>query len=333
METIGTWWMWAGFFAIVLVMLAIDLFLVGGGKQHRVSFREAATWSVIWIAVSMLFAGALWWHLDGTAGREIANEKTLQYVTGYLIEKSLAVDNVFVWLMLFSFFAIPLELQKRVLILGVLGAIVLRTVMIFAGVWLIAKFHWILYVFGAFLLITGIKMWWFADEKPDLATNPVIRWIRAHMKVTDELHGERFFVMKEEAGKWVRYATPLFLVLVLVEITDLIFAVDSIPAIFAITTDPFIVLTSNVFAILGLRAMYFLLADMADRFALLKYGLAMVLMFIGAKMLLIDLYKIPVLFSLGVVAAIIFTSIVLSLRLDAKRRRTADGHGADGGTG
>ena len=323
METIGTWWMWAGFFAIVLVMLAIDLFLVGGGKQHRVSFREAATWSVIWIAVSMLFAGALWWHLDGTAGREIANEKTLQYVTGYLIEKSLAVDNVFVWLMLFSFFAIPLELQKRVLILGVLGAIVLRTVMIFAGVWLIAKFHWILYVFGAFLLITGIKMWWFADEKPDLATNPVIRWIRAHMKVTDELHGERFFVMKEEAGKWLRYATPLFLVLVLVEITDLIFAVDSIPAIFAITTDPFIVLTSNVFAILGLRAMYFLLADMADRFALLKYGLAMVLMFIGAKMLLIDLYKIPVLFSLGVVAAIIFTSIVLSLRQNARNGTAA----------
>ncbi|NJD26591.1 MAG: TerC family protein [Betaproteobacteria bacterium] len=333
METIGTWWMWAGFFAIVLVMLAIDLFLVGGGKKHRVSFREAAAWSVIWVAVSMLFAAALWWHLDGTAGREIANEKTLEYVTGYLIEKSLAVDNVFVWLMLFSFFAIPLELQKRVLILGVLGAIVLRTVMIFAGVWLIAKFHWILYVFGAFLLITGIKMWWFADEKPDLANNPLIRWIRNHMKVTHELHGERFFVMREEAGKWVRYATPLFLVLVLVEISDLIFAVDSIPAIFAITTDPFIVLTSNVFAILGLRAMYFLLADMADRFSLLKYGLAMVLVFIGAKMLLIDLYKIPVLFSLGVVAAIIFTSIVLSLRKDARNGKPAGGTTADGGTG
>ena len=321
METIGTWWMWAGFFAIVLVMLAIDLFLVGGGKQHRVSFREAATWSGIWIAVSFLFAGALWWHLDGSAGREVANAKTLEYITGYLIEKSLAVDNVFVWLMLFSFFAIPLELQKRVLILGVLGAIVMRTIMIFAGVWLIAKFHWILYVFGAFLLITGIKMWWFAEEKPDLASNPVIRWIRTHMKVTDELHGERFFVMKEEAGKLVRYATPLFLVLVLVEITDLIFAVDSIPAIFAITTDPFIVLTSNIFAILGLRAMYFLLADMADRFSLLKYGLAMVLMFIGVKMLLIDIFKIPVLFSLGVVAAIIFTSIVLSLRSDAHKRK------------
>ena len=325
METIGTWWMWAGFFAIVLVMLAIDLFVVGGGKQHRVSFKEAATWSGIWVGVSFLFAGALWWYLDHSAGREIANEKTIEYVTGYLIEKSLAIDNVFVWLMLFSFFAIPLELQKRVLVLGVLGAIVMRTIMIFAGVWLIAKFHWILYVFGAFLLITGIKMWWFADEKPDLENNPVIRWIRQHMKVTDELHGERFFIMREEAGKLVRYATPLFLVLILVEFTDLIFAVDSIPAIFAITTDPFIVLTSNIFAILGLRAMYFLLADMADRFSLLKYGLAMVLMFIGVKMLLIDIFKIPVVFSLGVVAAIIATSIILSLR---KEKQSASNTGS-----
>ena len=321
METIGTWWMWVGFFALVLVMLAIDLFIVGGGKQHRVSFKEAATWSGIWVGVSFLFAGALWWHLDGSVGREIANQKTLQYITGYLIEKSLAVDNVFVWLILFSFFAIPLELQKRVLILGVLGAIVMRTVMIFAGVWLITQFHWLLYVFGAFLLFTGIKMWWFADETPDLANNPAIKWIRRHMKVTDDLHGERFFIMKEEAGKLVRYATPLFLVLILVEITDLIFAVDSIPAIFAITTDPFIVLTSNIFAILGLRAMYFLLADMADRFSLLKYGLAIVLMFIGVKMLLIDLFKIPVAVSLGIVAAIIGTSIVLSLRKDARQRR------------
>ena len=320
METIGTWWMWASFFAIVLVMLAIDLLVVGGGKQHRVSLREAATWSGIWVGVSLLFAGALWWYLDGAAGREVANAKTLEFVTGYLIEKSLAVDNVFVWLMLFSFFAIPLELQKRVLVLGVLGAIVMRTVMIFAGVWLIAQFHWLLYVFGAFLLVTGVKMWWFADEKPDLANNPVIRWIRGHMKVTDELHGERFFVSRNEAGRVVRYVTPLFLVLVLVEITDLIFAVDSIPAIFAITTDPFIVLTSNIFAILGLRAMYFLLADMADRFSLLKYGLALVLMFIGAKMLLIDLYKIPVMFSLCVVATIIAASILLSLRKDVRER-------------
>ncbi len=320
METVGSWWMWGGFAGIVLVMFAIDLFVVGGGRRHRVSMGEAATWSGIWVGVSFAFAGALWWYLDGAAGRAVANETTLEFVTGYLIEKSLAVDNVFVWLTLFSFFAVPLELQKRVLIYGVLGAIVMRTIMIFAGVWLIAKFHWLLYVFGAFLLITGIKMWWFAEEKPDLAKNPVLNWIRGHMKVSDELHGERFFVLKEEAGKAVRYATPLFLVLVLVEITDLIFAVDSIPAIFAITTDPFIVLTSNVFAILGLRAMYFLLADMAERFSALKYGLAIVLMFVGVKMMLIDVFKIPVLVSLGAVAAIIAASIIVSLRKDARGR-------------
>ena len=320
METIGTWWMWAGFFAIVLVMLAVDLFATGGGKSHRVSFREAAGWSAIWVGISLGFAAALWFYLDGAMGREVANAKALEFLTGYLIEKSLAVDNVFVWLMLFSYFAIPLELQKRVLIYGVLGAIVLRTVMIFAGVWLISQFHWLLYVFGAFLLITGIKMWWFADAEPDLANNPVIRWIRKHMNVSDELHGERFFVTREVAGKAVRYVTPLFLVLVLVELSDVIFAVDSIPAIFAITTDPFIVLTSNIFAILGLRAMYFMLAGMADRFSLLKYGLALVLVFIGTKMLLIDLYPIPVPFSLGVVAVIITTSIVLSLRRDARQR-------------
>jgi tellurite resistance protein TerC len=225
--------------------------------------------------------------------------------------------------MLFGFFAVPLELQKRVLVFGVLGAIVMRTLMIFAGVWLIARFEWILYVFGAFLLLTGIKMWWFAEEKADLANNPLIRWLKGHMRLTDTLAGERFFVMREEAGRGVRYATPLFLVLILVEISDVIFAVDSIPAIFAITTDPFIVLTSNVFAILGLRAMYFLLADMADRFSLLKYGLALVLVFIGSKMLLLDVFKIPVLVSLAVVASIIATAIVLSLRKEARSRRLA----------
>ena len=318
MESIGTWWMWSGFFVIVLVMLAIDLFATGGGKQHRVGVREAATWSVIWVSISLLFAGALWLYLDGTAGRAMANQKALEFITGYLIEKSLAVDNVFVWLMLFGFFAIPPELQKRVLVLGVLGAIVLRTVMIFAGVWLIAHFHWLLYVFGAFLLVTGIKMWWFAEQQPDLANNPLIGWMRRHMKVSDQLHGESFFITRMEAGRVVRYATPLFLVLVLVEFSDVIFAVDSIPAIFAITTDPFIVLTSNIFAILGLRAMYFLLAGVADRFSLLKYGLAIVLMFIGVKMLLIDLYTIPVGFSLAVVAVIIGASVWASLRKEAR---------------
>ncbi len=318
METIGTPWMWIAFASVVLIMIAIDLFAVGGGKQHRVSFREAATWSVIWVSVSMAFAGGLWWYLDASVGREIANTKALEFVTGYLIEKSLAVDNVFVWLMLFSYFAIPLELQKRVLIYGVLGAIVLRTIMIFAGAWLITQFHWLLYVFGAFLLVTGIKMWWFADEKPDLDNNFLINWIRRHMKVTTTLEGDHFVVRHEEGGKLVRYVTPLFLVLVLVEFSDIIFAVDSIPAIFAITTDPFIVLTSNIFAILGLRAMYFLLAGMADRFSLLKYGLAMVLVFIGSKMLLVEFIKIPVMVSLAIVATIIATSVILSLR---KERR------------
>ncbi|MFO1317509.1 MAG: TerC family protein [Burkholderiales bacterium] len=323
METIGVWWMWAGFFVLVLAMLAVDLFAVGGGRRHRVSLREAATWSAIWVGVALAFAGALWWYLAGTAGRAVADETTLEFVTGYLIEKSLAVDNVFVWLMIFAFFAVPPELQKRVLIYGVIGAIVMRTVMIFAGSWLITQFHWLLYLFGAFLLVTGVKMWWAANETPDLGNNRVVRWLRAHVPITEGFHGERFFVKADEGGRIVRYATPLFIVLALVEVSDLIFAVDSIPAIFAITTDPFIVLTSNVFAILGLRAMYFLLADFAGRFALLKYGLAVVLVFIGAKMMAIDLVKVPVGLSLAVVAAVIGASIVLSLRLDARRRAAA----------
>ncbi len=319
MESVGSPVLWLGFSAVVLIMLAIDLFVVGRNGARVVTFREAATWSVVWVSISLLFALVLWWHLQGIGGREVADQKTLEFLTGYLIEKSLAVDNVFVWLMLFSFFGIPLELQKRVLVFGVLGAIVMRTIMIFAGAWLINQFHWLLYVFGAFLLVTGVKMWWFADAKPDLANNPLLKWMRRHMKVTDSLHGERFFTMKDG----VRYATPLFFALVLVEISDLIFAVDSIPAIFAITSDPFIVLTSNIFAILGLRAMYFLLAGMADRFSLLKYGLAAVLVFIGLKMILIDIYKIPVGFSLAVVATFIGISIGLSLRKEQRVRESS----------
>jgi len=319
MHSIGTPWMWGIFTLIVLIMLAIDLFLVGGGKRHRVSVKEAAAWSVIWVSVSLLFAAGLWWYLDAVAGPAVARETSLEFLTGYLIEKSLAVDNVFLWLMLFSAFGVPLDLQRRVLIYGVLGAIVMRTVMIFAGAALIARFHWILYLFGAFLVYTGIKMFWFADEEVDLDKNPVVKYLRRHMNITSRFHGERFFVVENGA----RYATPLFLALVMVEFTDLVFAVDSIPAVFAITTDPFVVLTSNVFAILGLRAMYFLLGDAADRFSLLKYGLAMVLMFIGVKMLLIDVYKIPVGFSLAVVATLIGSSMWLSLKHDAKRRAEA----------
>lgn len=318
MESIANPWLWSAFFSVVIIMLAIDLFWVGGGKAHKVSVKEAAIWSGIWVSVSLLFAAGLWLYLDNTVGEEIATAKTLEYITGYLIEKSLAIDNVFVWLMIFSVFAIPAELQKRVLILGVIGAIVMRTIIIFAGAWLITQFHWLLYVFGAFLLFTGIKMWLAAEQQPDLANSKIVLWLRRRYKITEQLEGEKFFVKRLVDGRWVRYATPLFLVLVLVEFSDLIFAVDSIPAIFAITTDPFIVLTSNIFAILGLRSMYFLLADMADRFSLLKYGLALVLVFVGAKMVLIDLVKIPTALSLLVVALIIGTSVVLSLRQSRK---------------
>lgn len=309
MESLGVWWMWAGFAGIILLLLLVDLIFVGGGKQHKVSLKEAAVWSVVWVSVALLFNFAIWWYLDVNSGREIANEKALEFLTGYLIEKALAVDNVFVWLMLFSYFAIPSELQRRVLLFGVLGAIIMRTGMVFAGSWLITQFHWVLYIFGAFLLVTGAKMLWLADKDPDLNKNPLLRWIRNHFPITDKLHGEQFFVYQNG----IRCLTPLFVVLILVEISDLIFAVDSIPAIFAVTTDPFIVLTSNIFAIMGLRAMYFLLADFADRFAFLKYGLAVILIFIGTKMLLIDLVKIPIGYSLGTVALILISSIILSI--------------------
>ncbi|UUA72972.1 TerC family protein [Cellvibrio sp. QJXJ] len=308
LQSIGTWWMWLAFFTIVLVVLAIDLIFVGGGKQHRVSLKEAGSWSLVWVSLALSFGAGLWFYLDAHYTREFANTKTMEYLTGYLIEKSLAVDNVFVWLMLFNFFAIPLELQKRVLTYGVLGAIILRTIMIFAGVWLIAHFHWLLYVFGAFLLLTGIKMWWMADKQIDLNNNPLLNWFKRHFAISDHLEGERFFVVVNG----VKLMTPLFLALIMVEISDIIFAVDSIPAIFAITSDPFIVLTSNIFAILGLRAMYFLLADIADRFAYIKYGLALVLIFIGVKMLLIDIYKIPIGVSLTTVALLIGGSVLIS---------------------
>jgi tellurite resistance protein TerC len=309
METIGTPWMWVSFFAFVIAMLLVDLFLLDGRKAHKVSIKEAAIWSVVWVTIALLFNAVLWWYLQHTVGREVADTKAMEFFTGYLVEKSLAVDNVFVWLMLFSYFAVPPEYQRRVLLYGVLGALVMRTVMILLGAWLLAHFHWILYVFGAFLVFTGIKMLWFSEHQSDLEQNSLVRWLRGHMWVTTHFHQERFFVMHDG----LRYATPLFLVLVLVEITDLIFAVDSIPAIFAITSDPFIVLTSNIFAILGLRAMYFLLVDFANRFVLLKYGLALVLVFIGSKMLLLDVYKIPITWSLLVVAGIIGLSVMLSM--------------------
>ena len=308
-ESTGTPALYLGFTLLVIALLAVDFLVLKTQGAHRVSAREAAGWSAVWIAIALAFCAWFWWYLNGRFGRELANEKALEYLTGYLIEKSLAVDNVFVWITLFNFFAVPAEFQKRVLLYGVLGAIVMRAALIYVGALLLVKFHWILYIFGLFLMVTGIKMLIFANHEPDLEKNPILRWIRGHMNITNEYHGEKFFVLKQG----MRFATPMFVVLVLVEATDLIFAVDSIPAIFAVTSDPFIVFTSNIFAILGLRAMYFLLVDMAERFHLLKYGLAVILMFIGVKMLLLDVYKIPVGIAMGIVGLILSVSVAASL--------------------
>lgn len=315
LQSIASWWMWGGFGVFVLLMLAVDMFLLDRNGAQKVSAKEALIWSFVWFAMAMLFGGALWGWLDHTAGREIADTKAMEYLTGYLLEKTLAMDNIFVFVMIFTYFSVPMQYQKRVLVYGVLGAIILRALMIVMGAWLIAKFHWVLYVFGAFLLVTGIKMFVFADHEPDLAKNSLLKWVKKHMRITQEYHGEKFWIMKNG----VRWFTPMFLVLILIEFSDVIFALDSIPAIFAITSDPFIVFTSNIFAILGLRALYFLLADMAERFHLLKFGLALVLMFVGTKMLIVEWFKIPVAVSLGVVAAIIGTSILLSLLATRKK--------------
>ena len=315
MEGIANGWMWAGFALFVIVAITVDLVALDKKGSHAVGVKEALGWSALWVALALVFNAGLWFWLDATAGREMANLKATEFLTGYLIEKSLSVDNIFVFLMILSAFAVPAELQKRALIIGVIGAVVLRAIMILIGAWLIAQFHWILYVFGAFLLLTGIKMIWAADHEPDLEKNPILKWMRGHLKITKEFVGEKL-TLTQDGTRWF---TPLFVVVVLIGITDVIFAVDSIPAIFAITTDPFIVMTSNIFAILGLRALYFLLADLASRFHLLKYGLALVLIFIGTKMLIVEWFKIPVFLSLGVVGAILAISMAASWLIPEKK--------------
>ncbi len=310
-QTIGNPWLWGGFIAVVIAALLIDLVLMRHGGPHKVTFKEALLWSVGWVALALAFNAGLWYYLNETAGTAVANEIGLQFLTGYLIEKALAVDNIFVFLLIMGYFAVPETQRQRVLIIGILGAIALRTIMIFAGTVLVSQFHWLLYVFGAFLLFTGWKMWFAAGQEPSLDDNPALKFMRRHLRISHEYNGNRLVAEKDG----VRWFTPMFVVLILIAVTDVIFAVDSIPAIFAITTDPFVVLTSNVFAVLGLRAMFFLLAGMADRFHLLPYGLAVILGFIGAKMLLIDVFKIPVPVSLGVVAAILVVTMVLSLKL------------------
>ncbi|MDX2299217.1 MAG: TerC/Alx family metal homeostasis membrane protein [Xanthomonadaceae bacterium] len=309
METIGTWWMWLAFAGFVIAAVSVDLVVLRAQGAHRVSNREALLWTLIWVALALSFCAGLWAWLDHSGGRELANLKATEFLTGYLIEKSLSVDNIFVFLMVFTYFAVPPEFQKRLIVLGVIGAIVLRAIMILLGALLISRFHWILYGFGLFLLLTGLKMLWFADASPDLERNPALRWMRGHLRITPGFHGERLSVMLERR----RWFTPLFVVLALVAVTDVIFAVDSIPAVYAVTSDPFIVMTANIFAILGLRALYFLLADMKERFHLLTYGLALVLIFVGTKMLIAGWVKVPPVWSLGVVVGVLVTSVVISV--------------------
>ncbi|MFO1453410.1 MAG: TerC family protein [Lysobacterales bacterium] len=316
METIGTPFLWLVFAGVVIAALLADLVLMRHGGPHKVSFKEAAWWSLGWVALALAFNGWLWWHAGQQFGADAGGRIGMEFLTGYLVEKALAVDNIFVFLMLFNYFAVPEMQRQRALVIGIIGAIVLRAILIFAGALLLAKFHWVLYLFGAFLLLTGIKMWRAAGQEPDLDTNPVLRWLTAHVPFLRRYHGGALWLGRGSRRKF----TPLFVVIIMLGITDVIFAVDSIPAIFAITTDPFIVLTSNVFAVLGLRAMFFLLQGMADRFHLLPYGLALVLAFIGAKMLLLDVVKLPTLLSLGVVALIIGVTIALSLLRPAQAK-------------
>ena len=294
-------WVWVAFVGLILFLLALDL-LVFHREAHEVSFREATKFSIFWIALGLAFGGLIFWWQGPEAGG--------QYLAGYLIEKSLAIDNIFVFALIFGYFAVPSKYQHRVLFWGVLGALVFRAAFIAGGAALLESFHWMIYVFGAFLVFTGIKMALHRNQEMHPERNPALRLFKRVVPTTDEYHGQKLTVRK--AGRL--FATPLLAVLVLVETTDIIFAVDSIPAIFAVTDEPFLVFTSNAFAILGLRALYFMLAGLIDRFVYLKIGLSLVLVFVGVKMLLADTFHIPIWLSLVVIAMTIGASIVVSLR-------------------
>ncbi|MEG2566334.1 MAG: TerC family protein, partial [Acinetobacter sp.] len=301
------------------VMLVIDF--VGFKHQHgqEVKVRTAAYWSIAWVSVATLFGGGLWLYLEQTAGTAIANAKVMEYFAGYLLEKSLAIDNVFVWLMIFAAFAIPPALQRKLLLYGVLGAIVLRTIFIFIGAWFVQEFSWILYIFGAFLVYTGFKfLRGQHEEDSNIEDMAILKWLRKHMRITPQLQGDKFFV-RQNGLLW---ATPLFLVLILVEASDVIFAVDSIPAIFAVTTDPFIVLTANLMAILGLRAMFFLLSGAASKMHYLPYGLGIILVFIGFKMLMLDVFHMPIWISLSFIVIVLTVTAILSIRHSKKYNET-----------
>ncbi len=314
MDSVGNIWLYLVFFGIVFVMLLIDFLGFKQNQGEAVPVKKAAWWSAAWVTVAMLFAGGLWLYLQQSIGVEVANQKTLEYITGYLLEKSLAIDNVFVWLMIFAAFAIPPALQRQILLYGVIGAIVLRTIFILIGAWLVQEFSWILYIFGAFLVYTGIKFLRGQEEESNVENMALLKWLRKHVPITQSLHGNKFFV-REQGKLWI---TPLFVVLILVEFSDVIFAVDSIPAIFAVTTDPFIVLSANLMAILGLRAMFFLLSGAAAKMHYLPYGLGIILLFIGFKMLMLDVFHMPVWISLGFIVVVLSITAYMSIQYAKK---------------
>ena len=314
MHTIGNVWLYLAFFGLVAVMLLIDFLGFRQKQDQEVKLKTAAYWSIAWVSVATLFGAGLWLYLQQTAGITLANSKVMEYFAGYLLEKSLAIDNVFVWLMIFAAFAIPPNLQRKILLYGVLGAIVLRTLFIFIGAWFVQEFSWVLYIFGAFLLYTGFKFLQGQEQQPNIEEMALLKWLRKHIRITPQLDGHKFFV-RQNGLLW---ATPLFLVLLLVEVSDVIFAVDSIPAIFAVTSDPFIVLTANLMAILGLRAMFFLLAGAATKMHYLPYGLGIILIFIGFKMLMLDVFHMPIWLSLGFIIITLAITAGLSIRHNKK---------------
>lgn len=319
MESIGNLWLYLAFFGIVTVMLLIDFLGFKQKEGQEVKIKTAALWSIAWVSVASLFGAGLWLYLQQTAGVTVANTKVMEYFAGYLLEKSLAVDNVFVWLMIFAAFAIPPALQRQLLLYGVLGAIILRTIFIFIGAWFVQEFSWILYIFGAFLVYTGFKFFKGQnEEETNIEDMAILKWLRKHMRITPQLHGNKFFVRQNG----ILWATPLFLVLILVEASDVIFAVDSIPAIFAVTSDPFIVLTANLMAILGLRAMFFLLSGAATKMHYLPYGLGIILVFIGFKMLMLDVFHMPIWISLGFIVLVLTITAILSIRYSKKHHQT-----------
>ena len=319
MESIGNLWLYLAFFGIVTVMLLIDFLGFKQKEGQEVKIKTAALWSIAWVSVASLFGAGLWLYLQQTAGVTVANTKVMEYFAGYLLEKSLAVDNVFVWLMIFAAFAIPPALQRQLLLYGVLGAIILRTIFIFIGAWFVQEFSWILYIFGAFLVYTGFKFFKGQnEEETNIEDMAILKWLRKHMRITPQLHGNKFFVRQNG----ILWATPLFLVLILVEASDVIFAVDSIPAIFAVTSDPFIVLTANLMAILGLRAMFFLSSGAATKMHYLPYGLGIILVFIGFKMLMLDVFHMPIWISLGFIVLVLTITAILSIRYSKKHHQT-----------